>query len=260
MNAHKHGLFEGKKALWDFFIDISQNIGRVGQEKRYSDTTKNLFEAIKIWGGTRLHNFLSMNLQGPHLSTTSRAMRKALYYRTGLREDVFKHVAETYKHHMLKNGLCMGSVPVIVAEDETMIKRMVRWIARDDQLVGFCGKKIDHTCISNFVVLVGDGENGYHRIVDAFEHNVIAHYARVLIANPLAECLPKLVLLIQLTCNRFDSMSIKEQWKEVNLHWNMYVKDVIGPILGHASDGDSRRRKLMIEDYSSLTGVRYSIP
>ena len=139
-----------------------------------------------------MHNFLSMNLQGPHLSTTSRAMRKALYYRTGLREDVFKHVAETYKHHILKNGLCMGSILVIVAKDETMIKRMVRWIARDNQLVGFYRMKMDHACILNFIVLVGDGENGYHRIVDAFEHNVIAHYARVLIANPIAKYLPKL--------------------------------------------------------------------
>ena len=49
------------------------------------------------------------------------------------------------------------------------------------------------------------------------------------------------------------------QWKELNLHWNMYVKDVVVPRLGHAFDGDSRQRKLMVEDYSSLTGVRYSI-
>lgn len=260
VNAHKFGLFEGKNALWNFLTDISQNIARVGQGKRYSKTTKDLFEAIKLWGGTRLHNFLSLNLEGPHLSTTMRATRKALCYHTGLREDVFKHVAEVYNHHMTKNGLRMGSVPVIIAEDETVVKRMVRWVARDDHLIGFCGKKEDHSCISNFVVLVGNGEDGYNRIMDSFQNNVLAHYARVLIANPLIECLPKLVILVQLTCNKFDSSFVKEQWEGVSLYWNMYVKNIVGPLIGHASDGDGRRRKLMLEDYTSSIGDRFSIP
>lgn len=86
---------------------------RVGQGKRYYDTTKALFEARKLWGGTRLHNFLSLNLEGPDMSTTMRATKKSLWYRVGLREDVFNHVIEIYTHHMMKNGLCFGSVPVI---------------------------------------------------------------------------------------------------------------------------------------------------
>lgn len=65
---------------------------------------------------------------------------------------------------------------------------------------------------------IDDGQDGYDRVVDAFQHNAIAHYARVLIANPLIEFLPNLVLLVQLTCNKFDSMFVKEQWESIELY------------------------------------------
>lgn len=68
--AHSQGKFEGKPALWNFLTDIAQNIIRPGHKKRYKKTTKELFETIKIWGGQRMHNFLSMNFGGPSLPTT----------------------------------------------------------------------------------------------------------------------------------------------------------------------------------------------
>jgi hypothetical protein len=33
----------------------------------------------------------------------------------------------------------------------------------------------------------------------------------------------------------------------------------IGPIIGHASDGDSRRRQLMLSSYTCVDGQRYEI-
>ena len=38
--------------------------------------------------------------------------------------------------------------------------------------------------------------------------------------------------------------------------WNIFL----GPIIGHSSDGDSKRRMLMLKDYYSTTGMRYQIP
>lgn len=40
----------------------------------------------------------------------------------------------------------------------------------------------------------------------------------------------------------------------------MFVRDVVGPLIGHASDGDSRQRKLMLQDYTFDKGHRLSIP
>ena len=99
----------------------------------------------------------------------------------------------------------LGKVPAMVAEDETFVKKGVRWIARDDTLVGFFGIAENHHCISNFVVNVGSETEGYENIVQTFKMNIRAQYACVLIANPLHPRLPRLVILIQLTCNRFDA-------------------------------------------------------
>lgn len=43
--------------------------------------------------------------------------------------------------------------------------------------------------------------------------------------------------------------------------WDIYCRKEVGPLIGHASDGDARRRKLMIEDYLGKINSlpRYSI-
>lgn len=71
----------------------------------------------------------------------------------------------------------LGKVPSMLAEDETVVKKAVRWIARDNTLVGFCGVGENHHCVSNFVVNVGSEFEGYENIVQAFKLNVKAHYA-----------------------------------------------------------------------------------
>ena len=137
---------------------------------------------------------------------------------------------------------------------------MCRWNAKHDVLIGFCGPKGDsHQCISSCVITVGDGACGYKNIVNAFQTNVIGHYGRVLVANPLHEKLPRLVLVVHSTCNKFDATFVREQWTEVERLWRIHLTDKVGPIIGHASDGDSRRRKLMIQDYKGTHGVRYKI-
>ena len=42
---------------------------------------------------------------------------------------------------------------------------------------------------------------------------------------------------------------MKRQWQEVEELWEKHHDVYIGPIIGHASDGDSRRRNIMIQDY-----------
>ena len=90
VHAHKMGKFEGKESLWDFLTDIVKNVGKEDPRgKRYSEATKVMFETIKLWGGPRLHHFLSLNMGGPSLDTTKRDTRKALKYKVGENEGVF---------------------------------------------------------------------------------------------------------------------------------------------------------------------------
>ena len=154
----------------------------------------------------------------------------------------------------------LGTVPTMLVEDETVVKQSIRWIARDDVLLGFCGPIDNHKCISDYIVEVGFGVTGYESIVNSFKSSVRAHYARVLIVNPLHARLPRLFAVIQLTCNRFDSKDVRNQWKKVRVLWGKHLSVVLGPLIGHSSDGDARQRKLMLEDFTSSGGNQFRIP
>ena len=95
---------------------------------------------IKLWGGPRLHNFISLNLAGPSISTTLRQMRKSLPYIPGEHEYIFEVVGKIYASY--KDKHCIeGPIHVCMAEDECVVKTYVRWVAKSDTLVGFCGNK-----------------------------------------------------------------------------------------------------------------------
>jgi len=49
----------------------------------------------------------------------------------------------------------------LLTEDETVVKKYVRWVAKIDTLMGFCGTKEEHQYQSNFLVRVGKGDVGY---------------------------------------------------------------------------------------------------
>ena len=77
--------------------------------------------------------------------------------------------------------------------------------------------------------------------------------------NPIHKDLPPFVIILQAVCNKFDHMMVRNQWSSITELYNQYLLDVLGPLVGHASDGDVRRRKLHLEDSNSIQGVRYSI-
>jgi len=97
-----------------------------------------------------------------------------------------------------------GPVPMILSKDETKVKGRVSWEAKWDTLVGFCGAKVDHVCFTKFKPVVGDGEEGYNKVLDAFWTNKVGGFARVIVVNPLHDKLPRLVLDVCCTCNCFD--------------------------------------------------------
>ena len=81
----------------------------------------------------------------------------------------------------------------------------------------------------------------YNSILDSFAKNQIVGFARVIIVNPLHERSPKLTLFVYCTCNCFDAQWIQLQWNVIDKLWMLDCHAAIGPIIGHASDDDSRR-------------------
>ena len=99
---------------------------------------------------------------------------------------------------------------------------------------------------------VDEGAADYEIITDAFKNCVIGHYAHVIIANPLHEKLPYLVVVNHPTCNKFDANFVHRQWEKLEDLWKKHVEHFLGPIIGHSSDGDSRKGMLMLKDYYSM--------
>lgn len=258
ISAHRTGVMGGKPALWDFLRDVASNLNRKKQGIRWSTNSKAFSQAMKMYGGRRMCELFSLNYCGPNYSTTKRENQKGVQFVPGEHADIFKSVAEIYKNAKHAHGI-VGPVPVILAEDETKVKGRVAWDHRWDTLVGFCGPVDNHVCEPNYKELVGTGNEGYTKIVDSFRTNRIGAFARVVMVNPLHRSLPRLALVVTCTCNCFDATWVREQWNRIEELWNKECAEIVGPIVGHASDGDSRRRQLMLADYTSGAGSRGSI-
>ena len=142
--AHKQGKLQGKDAVWEFVQDIFHNLVRSKSGRRYSASTQSIYEMIKLWGGPRLHSFISLNLDGPSISTNLSQVRKSLKYIPGEQEYIFETIEKVYASYKAKHGI-----------DETVVKKYVRWVEKSDTLVGFCGKKEEHKFQSHSLVKFG---------------------------------------------------------------------------------------------------------
>ena len=113
-------------------------------------------------------------------------------------------------------------------------------------------------CSEDVMVVVKNNPGAYQRIKDAFDNNVIGYMIRVIMTNPLHIDLPPLVVLSIPTCNKFDHTDVQRQWVEVDDLYNEHIKPVLGwGLIGHSSDGGSRRRTFMHYQAQSNDGERY---
>ncbi len=87
----------------------------------------------------------------------------------------------------------------------------------------------------------------------------MAGLAHVIMINPIHIDLPPLVCLLQATCNKFTHADVSRQLDELKELYNIYLLPVLGPFVGHSSDGDSRRRKLHLTNVTELNGKRYEL-
>ena len=229
-------------------------------------TAMMMYEVIHMDAGPRVAQFVASNLLGPtHRSTVLQNLNKLPMYSSGVEGSarIIDSLVQLYTDAMLKAGLRPGSVPVQISEDETNTLDEVTYNSKTDCLENLCGRRGDcecnkpatcnknhHRCHDNFTYKVGN-KNGYQRILDAFGKCMRGSFARVMMVNPLHRDLPKIPILIMVTCNRFTHKLVQFQWEQIARLYDEKLASVIGPLLGNASDGDARRRKLM---HRAMTG------
>ena len=106
-----------------------------------------------------------------------------------------------------------------------------------------------HRCHLDGAYHIGiGGPEGYKRILDHYTNNEFGSYGRAMVFCPLHRSLPYVVVFLAVTCNRFTATGyVEPQWKAVSAICDDVLGGVVGPVVGHASDGDGRRRHLMKE-------------
>ncbi|KAL2607929.1 hypothetical protein R1flu_026502 [Riccia fluitans] len=135
----RDSLLRIREALWEFLCDVGRNMNRATKGYQYSKSTQAIQQALFQFGGRQDSNF----------------------------EEVAKILMAAKALHGIT-----GDVAVILAEDETRVKPTVRWEARRDTLIGFCGDKDNHVCKMGLEVEVGFGDSGYSKIVESFEQKI----------------------------------------------------------------------------------------
>ena len=75
-------------------------------------------------------------------------------YKIGECDEIFSHTAGVYKSVIEMANIPLGKVPCMVAKDETVVKKAMRWIARDNTLVGVGTRKHQSIRIDGFWCLI----------------------------------------------------------------------------------------------------------
>ncbi|GAQ78082.1 hypothetical protein KFL_000070500 [Klebsormidium nitens] len=256
--ASESGAFEGRSTLLNFLLDLGKNLLTVhehdgkGTGKRHSRSSKLMYECLQQFGGPLVANFLNVNLLGPAINTCKSLYRKdALLYVGLLQESTFEHLAGLLKQLMAKKGI-IGKVPLEVSEDETACIASATWNCRTDCIDGFCGPKaVDgspHVCTFD----CNPSAASYESIVGAFDTYATGTMCFVVALNVLCADLPTLVLAILPTCNTFTHVSIQQRWDQVRSFLVTHFAE-IGVLVSHASDGDRRRVKCMLQSIARGT-------
>ena len=247
--AYDKGLITSSNNTIVFMRTVAENLRKKSKGQRQSDFSEKFYEVVRIWGGKRVANFIASNLCGPSSSAQKRTRRKNIhrYRQENMNATNFKYLAKIYKGLKEKHNI-QGPVLCEASEDETAITKQIFWDHKSDQLWGFCGAESDnHTCLPDHVMTIGSGPDAFSNLQDHFRSNRMASYARVIMINPLNRVLPSLVAFLSPTCNTFTSKDVKNQWSLLEDLFAEHVQPVLGPLIGHASDGDARRRKAMME-------------
>ena len=244
--------------------DILNNIGRETHGVRHSPKVLQFMKIVRLVGGPQVSRILSANLGLPAETTMGR-QNTIPPWRAGFHDTNWESIRATYLAVQKANPGIQQTL-VLSAEDETGVRAEVGWDATTDTITGLCGLDCEnhcptlegcrkrkacnpvHQCLSeelNFVV--GDEPGAYEKVKRICETYRKGRMLRIMMLNPLDPKWPRLVCAHFDTCNAFSAADyVKHQWRRVELYYQKYLADIVGPLVGFASDGDPRRRKLML--------------
>jgi hypothetical protein len=246
--CERQGKWEQRHVLFDFLRDIIHSValtdsesGQRSRNMRWHESTSRVFAVLKMIGGPKVNRFMHETLESASYRTIGRTIAQTAFHMpVGLSDDLFRELAQVLRN--LMDALGVEKVLWQLSEDESTITRRVSWCPRIDGLHGYCGEAGEgHVCKEDSVVIVGPRAGAYAIIENAHLSMQLASYIRLVMINPLYPDLPKLAVLVHGTCNRFTAAWIKESWARLRVLVYKHVVPVIGPLVGHASDGDARR-------------------
>ena len=231
---------------------------------------KQLLRAVRLVGGEAVYNLLRANLNLPSERNVRWDISKhAVHFVEGMCEANIVSIAEMYKEFFLTNKIKFGTVPSMMSEDETAVIAGVYWDAVHDVLVGLCGLlckkkctgvkhcreveecKDTHECTADAQVqlVVGCDRLSYKKMWEFADANRVSTYLRLVLINPLRDGVPRLPCLMVGTCLTFTCDGyLLPQWALLEQWYDKHLREIIGPLIGHSSDGDSRRRKAFMKE------------
>jgi hypothetical protein len=248
-----------------FMSDILSNLmAHDKRTNRHSEKAKKFFKIIRLVGGPQVYRILEKNLDVPGDRTLRRDETNPPWL-AGFSERNWLSIKKAYE--AVRDGTPgIQRCIVLSAEDETGIRPEPGWCPRSDTITGLCGiecarkcEKVTacrakglcdpvHQCMSyEHVFVVGSDDGAYDRIKELCETFRKGKHLRIMVLNPLDKRWPQLVCAHFDTCNAFDAAKyVNTQWRQVEVFYRKYIEDIVGPLVGFSSDGDSRRRKLML--------------
>ena len=249
LRCERAGKFEERKTLFDFISDMVRSLaltdattGRRSKNMRWHDATQRVFASIKLLGGPKLNRFFAATLEAPSEATISRTLAQTkLHLPVGPDAAFFKQVGELYREFKRLHGIT-GPVPFELSEDETGVNLGATLNARTNTIRDFCGAiGVNHSCEESCSVHIGARTVAYAQIEQALVTMKRGTYLRLVVINPIHSKLPKLAISAHGTCNGFDATFIANSWRCMRELAALHLEGPIGPLIGHASDGDARR-------------------
>jgi hypothetical protein len=128
--------------LWDFLRDVANNLNRKKQGHRFSKNTKSFCQAMKVYGGRCMCDLFSLNFGAPSFSSVKRDNKRGVRFIAREHAAIFLYVADIYVEAKAIHGI-NGSIPVILAEDETKVKDRITWESHNDVWLNFVGQRRD---------------------------------------------------------------------------------------------------------------------
>ena len=237
-----------------------------GRGVQANDATIRLTGMLRSMVGKQAYSLLSRNLALPSESTARSFYEytefEGVPFAFGIRESNFVLAKEVYRR-LLPHSYTPR--PVLLAEDETRVNPRVAVDPVMDEVCGTCGPLCAQRCgdvatcrrkgcgdrhmcdLGEGFYAIGSDPDSYLKLTEHCDKQRVATMLRAVIINPMQPEAPKLPIALLATCNTFTCDGyIEPQWARLKELYDKHLRALLGPLVAHSTDGDSRRRRAQL--------------